>query len=256
MSISCGLCLCQTVRALRIMNISMVVLVRMQLGQCASAASAGPGCASPKAARAVHIMISWLMLVQNKAGGAHHQHQLGCAIARAMRINSISWAVRSIIISWVVLRSRTVQCRPRASSASFGLCSGRDHHEHQLGCVCPKAAQSGCIMSISSVLFVQNIAGSAHHQHLLGCFYPNATRAICISSLWAGRIISISRVVLVRMQMRNHQHQMGCAGPGTNRAERIISISWVVVVCLQPGQCASAASVGLCLSECIQGQWE
>ena len=92
-------------------------------------------------------------------------------------------------------------------------------------------------------MLVQNSASTAHHEHQLGCVCPNTARAMRISSIsWVVLVLqaaramcisSMSWVVLVQNSARGaHQHHLG-----------------VVLVRVQPGQCASAASDGLPLSE-------
>ena len=142
-----------------------VVLVRVQPGQCASAASDG------------------LPLSEGSPGSAHHEHQLGFACAeqcgpcassasvwgcacphatRALRISSISLvvlvrqAVRMISIAWMGLLVRR-QRGQGASAASAGLClfCWQLGQCAELGCSCLHVTRAMRISGISWLVLVR-----------------------------------------------------------------------------------------------------
>ena len=168
------------------------------------------------------------------SSSAHHQHQVIFIFSP-----KLTWAVR-IISSFVPVR------RQHASSASAGLCLyggnfGDTHHQHQLGCACSQAVQAMRIISVSWFVLVGIISISwfvlvQRHPGQCTSSSSSASAGLCLP-------------VLVRRQplgSAHHQHQPVCTCPKPTRSERIISISWVVLVRRQPRHCASSASAGPC----------
>ena len=129
-------------------------------------------------------------------------------------------------------------------------------NQHQLDIGCPETARTAHHQHQLSIVFLQTVRGIAHHQHQMNTACPEIPRVMGIMSIscavpaWALCIISISWMLSLRKQpgqCASSASEEYCLS-GSSRAVRIISISWMLPVRKQPGQCASLASAEYCLS--------
>ena len=88
-------------------------------------------------------------------------------------------------------------------------------NQHQLDIGCPETARTAHHQHQLSIVFLQTVRGIAHHQHQMNTACPEIPRVMGIMSI-------------------------SCAVPAW--ALCIISISWMLSLRKQPGQCASSAS--------------